>query len=439
MTLPDNDVPNKDITASRGRELLGKLILLGITGSPAAVESVELARELMRHGADVFAVMTPASMKLIHPNLLEWATGNTPITKLTGRIEHILYTHPTGRRADLLLIAPCTGNTLGKIASGIDDTPVTSTATAAIGEKIPVMIAPAMHESMWNNPFVIENLRKIRSAKIEIIEPRSEEGKAKIAGVETIVEAVLRSLSRKDLQGKSILITAGPTIEYIDPIRLITNKSSGKMGVALARAALRRGGNVTLVYGPGYALPPQGAKVLRVETTEDMLKVVRDELLASGYDVTILSAAASDYVPAEKSPVKIDSRSKNLFRVRLKPTPKILDRVRKLSPRTFLIAFKAEYNLKEDELAERGFRRLSESHADLIVVNDVSVNGAGFGADNNEVLLVDSKRRVVKIGLSSKDEVADRILDEAVSQFRKPSARITNRRKISRGVPRKLV
>ncbi len=411
------EIPNKDIIGAKGKELSGKLILLGITGSPAVVESVEVARELMRHGAEVIAVMTPSSMKLIHPNLLEWATGNAPVTRLTGRIEHILYTHSTGRRADLLLIAPCTGNTIGKIVSGIDDTPVTSTANAAIGEGIPIILAPAMHDSMWKNPFVGANLKKLHVAKIELVEPRLEEGKAKIASVERIVEAVLRQLSKKDLKGKSILITAGPTVEYIDPIRLISNKSSGRMGVALAKMALRRGAHVTFIYGPGQAMPPYEAKVLSVETTEEMLKVVTHELSAHRYAVTILSAAVSDFAPTEKYGNKIPSKTTKLLKMSLKPTPKILDRVKSLSKQTFLIAFKAEYSVSEDRLIERGFRRLHESDADLIVVNDVAMNGAGFGAETNEVLIVDKKRRVTKIGLASKDEVADRILDEAVSQM----------------------
>ncbi len=414
----DNKVPNKDITGSKGLELQGKLILLGVSGSPAAVEAVEIARELMRHGAEVIPIMTPASAQLIHPNLLEWATGNSPVTELTGRIEHILYTHQTGRPADLYLIAPCTGNTIGKIVAGIDDTPVTSTATAALGEKIPIMIAPAMHDSMWRNPFILENLRRIRSAKIDVIEPRIEEGKAKIADVETIVEAVLTRLSNKDLAGKRVLITAGPTVEYFDPIRIITNKSSGKMGTALARAAVRRGGQVTFVYGPGQAPPPKGIETIRVETTEEMLRTVTDFLRRQKYDLTILSAAASDYAPSARSSVKIASKTHKRLKLTLKATPKILDQIKKLNPSTFLIAFKAEYNVKERDLVDRGFHRLRESEADMIAVNDVAQNGVGFGEDTNEVLLVDSDHKVVKIGLALKDDVARRVLDEALTRMK---------------------
>jgi phosphopantothenoylcysteine decarboxylase / phosphopantothenate---cysteine ligase len=413
--LVQTGIPNKDIVAAKGNELSRRLILLGITGSPAAVESVELARELMRHGAEVIPVMTPASMNLIHPNLLEWATGNTPVTKLTGRIEHILYTHSTGRRADLFVIAPCTGNTIGKIVAGIDDTPVTSTASAAIGEGIPIILAPAMHDSMWRNPFVIENLKKLRKSKIDLIEPRLEEGKAKIGTIEMIVEVVLKKLSKKDLRGNNVLITAGPTIEYIDPIRLITNKSSGRMGASLAKIAMRRGAYVTLIFGPGVIQPPEGARVLNVETTGEMLKAVEDELSKRKYDVTILSAAASDFIPRHKAPKKIASKSNQLLNLQLKATPKILDQVKKRDPRTFLIAFKAEYDLPEEELIERGLHRLRESKADLIVVNDIAMNGAGFGVETNQVLLIDKHRRVTKSGLALKDEVANQILDRAVS------------------------
>ncbi len=341
------------------------------------------------------------------------------MTELTGRIEHIYYTHRTGRRADLYLIAPCTGNTIGKIVAGIDDTPVTSTATAALGEKILIMIAPAMHDSMWRNPFIIENLRRIKAAKIEVIEPRTEEGKAKIADLETIVDAVLTRLSNKDLAGMKVLITAGPTVEYIDPIRIITNKSSGKMGTALARAANRRGAQVTFVYGPGQSPPPKGIEIIRVETTEEMLRVVTDLLRRRKYDLTILSAAASDYAPSAKSAVKITSKTHKQLKLILKATPKILDQIRKLSPSTFLIAFKAEHEVEERILIDRGFRRLQESDADMIAVNDVAQNGVGFGEDTNEVLLVDRAHKVVRIGLAHKNEIAGRILDEAIVRIRK--------------------
>ncbi len=191
------------------------------------------------------------------------------------------------------------------------------------------------------------------------------------------------------------------------------------MGVALARIALRRGAKVTLIYGPGQAQPPQEIKVLNVETTEEMLKAVKNELSASKYDVTILSAAASDFIPTQKAPNKIPSKGSKLLDLQLMATPKILDQVKNLNPETFLIAFKAEHNLPEEELVERGFRRLQESRADLIVVNDVAVNGAGFGAETNQVLLIDREHKVTKSGLDLKDVVADRILDQAVSLMRK--------------------
>lgn len=372
----------------------------------------------MRHGAEVVAVVSAAAEQLIDPTLLEWATGNPVVGRLTGRIEHILYTHPSGTPASLYLIAPCTGNTISKIACGIDDTPVTSVATAAIGERIPTLIAPAMHDSMFQNPFIRENLKKLESAGIQIIPPRAEEGKAKVAAPSTIVEAVISRLAKQDLTGLNILVTAGPTLEPIDPVRAISNRSSGKMGIAFVRMAQRRGAKVTLVYGPGQAPPPPECKTIRVETTKEMEKAVRLELKRTNYDIAVMAAAVADFAPEKRSLTKISTHTKRNLNLKLKATPKILDEVKSLSPKTLLIAFKTEHNLRDRELVTRGYLRLKKARADLIAVNDVARVGVGFGTDNNEVLLIDKKRKVLKIGPEPKDEVADRILDEAMSRMK---------------------
>ena len=236
---------SKEIIGAKSKELKDKKIILCITGSVAAIKSTEVARELMRRGADVYAVMTKAAQQIIHPDMVEWATGNPVVTELTGQIEHVKYAGQHSEKADLILVAPSTANTIGKVACGIDDTPVTTTLTTGIGADIPVIIAPAMHESMYNHPIVNENIETLRRIGIEVLMPRFEEGKAKIPGTEEIVQAV---------------ITAGPTRAYLDAFRYITNPSSGKMGVALAQNALARGAEVTIIYGPGEAKPPRTAK-----------------------------------------------------------------------------------------------------------------------------------------------------------------------------------
>ena len=250
--------PSKDIVGSEGSELAGKKIALCITGSVAAYKSPDLARELMRLGAEVFCVMTQAAQKIIHPYLMEWATGNPVVTELTGGLEHVALAGEHEERVDLVLVAPATANTISKAACGIGDTSVTSVISTAMGAGIPIIVVPAMHESMYKHPAVAENLRKLREMGVYVVEPVIEEKKAKLPDVQDVVDEVVNVLSPKDMQGMKVLVTAGPTYEPIDPVRIITNRSSGKMGIAIAREARRRGAEVTLVCGPTDVRIPRG-------------------------------------------------------------------------------------------------------------------------------------------------------------------------------------
>lgn len=404
--------PSKDITQTRGTELKGKRVVLGITGSVAAVQCPEIARQLMRHGAEVFAVMSPMAQKIIHPYLMEWATGNSVVTELTGKIEHVALAGEHANKADLILIAPATANTISKITAGIDDTTVTSVASTAFGSKIPIIIVPAMHESMYRHPIVNENIEKLKALGVQFVEPRIEEGKAKIAETKEILETVIHKLSAsKDFAGMKILVTAGPTVEYIDPVRVITNKSSGLMGIEAAREALLRGAEVTLIYGLGTATPPKGARVIRVETTKEMQKAVVSELKAQKYDIVIATAAAADWTPRKRYDYKVPTREASRLNLKLEPTPKIIDIVKRISPKVFLVPFKAEYNVSDEELIENAFERLREARADLIVANDVARKGVGFRVETNEIFIVDRKRKVVHVPLTTKREVAKRLFD----------------------------
>jgi phosphopantothenoylcysteine decarboxylase/phosphopantothenate--cysteine ligase len=404
--------PSKDIVETKGSELKKKRIVLCITGSVAAVQCSEIARELMRHGAEVVAVMSRMARKIINPYLMEWATGNPVVTELTGKIEHVALTSAYPKsKADLILVAPATANTISKIACGIDDTPVTSTVSAAFGLNLPILIVPAMHESMYRHPIVTENMKKLQALGVEFIGPRIEEGKAKIATTESVVNAVIRRLRAKDMKGSRVLVTAGPTIEYIDPIRVITNKSSGKMGIAVAEEAQRRGAQTTLIFGHGTASVPFGMKVLNAETTKQMYDLVLSELKTTPYDVLVAVAAAADFAPESPYEKKVDSHTTPELKVKLKSLPKIIDQVKKVSPRTFLVAFKAEYNVSDQELIERARKRLKDSQADLIVANDVGREGAGFQTDTNEVFIVSQGRKVMHIQSAPKQDVAKKLLD----------------------------
>jgi len=411
--------PSKRIVGTEANELKGKRVVLCLTGSVAAVQSPEIARALMRHGADVFPVMSTMTGKIIHPYLMEWATGNEVVTELTGKIEHVALVGEHSLTADLVLVAPATANTISKIACGIDDTTVTSVVSTAFGSNCPLIIVPAMHESMYNHPILVKNIRELKALGVEFIGPRIEEGKAKIAETKDIVEAVIRKLSFKnDFSGLRVLITAGATVEHIDPVRVITNRSSGKMGVSIAEEALSRGAGVTLVYGTGTEVAPPGARLFAVETTEQMHEVVVSELKSRNYDVVIAVAAAADWTPEEPYPYKVSSHELRSLELKLKPTVKIIDRVKKVSPRTFLVAFRAEYKLSKGELIESAHKRLLEAEADLIVVNDVGKKGAGFGTETNEVFIVDKKKSVVHVPLAKKREVAAKILDVTISRIK---------------------
>lgn len=401
----------KDIVGTKGEELKGKKIALCITGSISAYECPKIAHELMRHGAEVYTVMSKKAQEIIHPNLMEWATGNPVVTKLTGKIEHVVLAGMHKNKVDLILVCPSTANTISKIACGIGDTPVTTVVSTAFGSNIPIIIVPAMHKSLYDHPILIENIKKLESLGVEFINPRIEEGKAKIASLDDIVEAVIRRLSTKSMKGIKLLVTAGPTLEYIDPIRVITNKSSGKMGIAIANEALRRGADVTLIYGHGTASPVQGAKVISVETTEEMYNEVVSELKAKDYDVLIATSATTDFCPEKKYDYKLPSREIDELNIKLKPLPKIIDKVKELSPKTFLVAFKADYRLSDEELIDKAYELLKASNADLVVANDVGKKGTGFGVDTNEVFVVDKARNFIHIPLSSKQVIASKLLD----------------------------
>jgi phosphopantothenoylcysteine decarboxylase/phosphopantothenate--cysteine ligase len=403
--------PSKDILGTQGSQLEGKKIVLCITGSVAAYRAVDLARLLMRHNADVHAVMTESTASmLLNPEIMKWATGNDVVTKLTGDLEHIILADYG--MSDLIIVYPCTANTLGKAAAGIDDTPVTSILSVALGSRIPIIVAPAMHEAMYDNIFVQQNVSKLKEHMI-FIEPKMEGGKAKVADPEHILNATISVLSNKvSLSGKRVLVTAGSTIEYIDPIRVMTNLSSGKMGIAIAQEAQRMGATVTLVYGHGTLNPATG-KIVRVNTGEEMYKAVVSELSSKRYDIVVMAAAVADFAPAKKSDKKVDTKLGKM-ELSFVATRKIIDEVKKKSKDTFLVAFKADYCVSESVLIEKAYRKLKESDADIIVANDLGRKGSEPGSDKNEVFIVDSDKKIVHLPIESKTQVARRLLELVV-------------------------
>ena len=407
------DHPSLDIVTSYGVELSGKKIVLCVAGSVAAYKAIELARLLMRHGADVTCVASNAVTKLVQPDYFKWATGNEVITKLTGELEHIRLADYN--QADLIVVYPATANTLGKLANGIDDTPVSTVLTVGFGSKIPILMCLAMHASMYDNSAVKKNIEFLKN-KIEFLTPQMIEGKAKASEPEDVLEYVLKKFGFSSiLKNKKILMTAGPTIEYIDPVRVITNQSSGKTGVLLASELISAGSKVTLVYGPGFEKPPKGAKIINVSTSKEMLDAVKKEMRKK-FDVVIMAAAAADYIPDNASKKKIKSNQK-MIRISLKKAPKIIDQVKKLQKKLILIGFKAEANISKKDLIDSAKKKLQESNADLIIANDIGSARYKKNPNNNEVLVIDSGK-VRSSGWKSKQKIAKFIRKEIENKLK---------------------
>lgn len=404
--------PSMDILVSYSRRLMGKRIALGITGSVAAVKCSEITRLLMRYGVEVRCVMSNEAARIIHPNLMEWSSGFPVVTELTGGIEHVTLAGNVSTRVDAVLIAPATANTIGKIACGIDDTPVTTLATTAIGQGIPMIVVPSMHQPMYEHPGVTENLKRLQEMGIDLLMPRIAEGKAKLPEVEEIVFRTISHLRKQGpLWGKKCVVTAGRTVEYIDPIRVLTNNSSGKMGMALARALYLAGAELDVVYGKGSAAPVPEVNIHSVETAEQMLDTVKKLLAESQVDCFAAAAAVGDWRPSEKAGDKISTHGSDEMSLNLVPTPKIIDQVKKLSPDTFLLAFRALYHKSVEELKEDGTRRMTAASADMIAVNDIGRKGSGFEVETNELHIFDKEGKHTHIPTSEKFVAAERIVD----------------------------
>ncbi len=411
--------PSRDILGSLSRRLLGKKVVLGITGSVAAVKSSEIARLLMRYGVDVHTVMSDEAVRIIHPNLMEWSTGNPVVTSLTGGIEHVALAGNVPTRVDAVLIAPSTANTIGKIANGIDDTPVTTLCTTAIGQGIPMIVVPAMHQPMYDHPAVARNIDRLREMGIDVLMPNLSEGKAKLPEVEEIVFRTIRYL-REDapLRGRHCIVTAGRTVEYIDPVRVITNNSSGKMGMAIARALYLAGAEVDVLYGKGTAAPLPEVNIHDTETSDLMMAKMKELLSAGQVDCVVAAAAVGDWKSAGSAADKISTHGAGELDLKLIPTPKIIDQVKKLSPETFLVAFRALFRKTVEELQQDGVRRMETAAADMIAVNDIGKAGSGFEVETNELHLFDKEGDHLHIPLTDKFTAAEQIVDSIIMRLK---------------------
>ena len=394
--------PADEIRSTKSNLLSKKQIILGITGSIAAVETIKLSRELIRHGAEVIPVMTPNATKIIHPDAIWFATGKKPIIELTGETEHISYCGRVKRPADILLICPCTANTISKIAHGIDDTSVTTFATTALGSKIPIIVVPAMHLSMYDHKIIQENIKKCKKNGIKFIEPKIEKNKAKLPEIEEITANIIREINKEKLTDKKILIIGGPTSEPIDDVRIITNRSSGKTAISLAKNAFYHGAQTELWYGKTASeKPPSFIKTTFFETTNDLLKMINKSNLKK-YDIIILCAAISDYIP-EKRKGKISS-GKNKLILELKPSQKIIKNIREKTSKTKIIAFKLE--AKKENLREKSTKLLKQNNIDYVIGNTTK----NLGKNENEIWIFSKNGKTIH-RKDKKENLAEYILD----------------------------
>lgn len=387
-----------------------KTIVLGVTGSSAIYRSVDLARQLIRLGADVYVVMTSDATTFVSPKLFEWATGNPVTTMFNGEPVHIVL----AEKASSMVIAPATLNTLSKIAYGVGDNPLVLTAIAMLGSGKRVAVVPSMNIRLYKSPQTRRVLEALKELGVVVIPPYVSEDKAKYPPIRDLVALIDGITSRgRDLEGKKVLVTAGPTREYIDPVRVITNPSSGLMGVLIALEFYSRGAEVTLVHGPLKTEPPYCTRNIAVETTNEMAEVVEELTSKNVYDVAVFAAAPADYMPAEQSPSKIPSRLGGL-ELKLVPTRKVVKSVRK-KPR-IMIGFAAETVKSREELLVKAREKLDDYGLDLIVGNVVGVKGLGFESEYIDACFV-TREKVECIGFVSKAYLARRIADWTVDRI----------------------
>lgn len=391
-------------------------IVLGVTGGIAAYKACELLRLLQKQGMDVYVVMTKHAAQFVAPLTFETLSGH-PVAldtferPATWEVEHIAL----AKRADLFLIAPATANIIGKMANGIADDMLSTTVMAT---KAPVMIAPAMNTGMWENPATQQNIATLVSRGVHVVAPASghlacgDSGAGKLEDVAVIAQRAMDVLNQtKDMEGLRVMVTAGPTREALDPVRYISNRSSGKMGYAIARAAARRGAQVTLLTGPVSIEPPQGVRVVPFTTTQDLLERALEN--AGEQDILIQSAAPADYRAKEIAPQKIKKQGGADMTIELVENPDVAATLgrQKRADQTF-VGFAAETN----DVLEHARGKLQKKNLDMIVANDVTAPGAGFDVNTNIVTLI-TRSEMESLPLLSKDEVADRILS-AVMKLR---------------------
>ena len=399
--------------------LKGKTVVIGVSGGIAVYKACDVVSRLKKLNANVHVIMTKSATEFVTPLTFQSLSQNYVVSDMieepkTWDVEHI----SLAKKADVFLIAPATANVIGKVANGIADDMLTTTVMATTGK---VLIAPAMNTNMYRNPILQRNISILKELGYNFVDPDSgrlacgDIGEGKLASPEKIVDAVvdLFNEDKKDLLGKKIMITAGPTVESIDPVRYLTNRSTGKMGYAIAKMAANRGADVTLVSGPTNIEPPSNIKkLIKVQSAKDMYDAIIDNFDEN--QVIIKSAAVADYKPKNYSDKKIKKSNDDLI-IELDRNKDIAYELGKIKKNKILVGFAAETN----DLIENAKGKISKKNLDFIVANDLTESGAGFGTDTNIVKIIDKDGNIAKYPQMKKDEVADVILDKVKSLLEK--------------------
>ena len=399
--------------------LKGKTVVIGVSGGIAVYKACDIVSRLKKLNANVHVIITKSAAEFVTPLTFQSLSQNYVVSDMfeepkTWDVEHI----SLAKKADVFLIAPATANVIGKISNGIADDMLTTTVMATTGK---VLIAPAMNTNMYRNPILQRNINILRELGYNFVDPESgrlacgDVGEGKLASPEKIVDAVVDLLNdtKKDLLGKKILITAGPTVESIDPVRYLTNRSTGKMGYAIAKMAALRGADVTLVSGPTSIAPPTNIKKLvKVQSAKDMYNAIIDNFDEN--QVIIKSAAVADYKPKTYSNKKIKKSNDDLI-IELDRNKDIAYELGKIKKDKILVGFAAETN----DLIENAKGKIKKKNLDFIVANDLTEQGAGFGTDTNIVKIIDKDGNMENFPQMKKDEVADVILDKVKSLLKK--------------------
>ncbi len=390
--------------------LKGKTIILGVTGSIAAYKAAALASMLVKLHADVQVIMTKNAVNFIHPITFETLTNHKCIIDTFDRnfefeVEHVAL----AKRADLVVIAPATANVIAKLACGLADDMLTTTVLACECRKI---VAPAMNTRMFHNPAVQENIKKLQGYGIEVIAPEKgmlackDIGEGKLPEPETLLEYILRETAHeKDMTGKKVLVTAGPTVEAMDPVRYITNHSTGKMGYALARNCMRRGAEVTLVTGPTSIPKPYFVNVIQIQSAKEMFEAVTSR--AKEQDIIIKAAAVADYRPRYVSSEKM-KKNEDQLTLELEKTDDILKYLGEHKPQN---QFLCGFSMETEHMVENSKEKLHKKNLDMIAANNLKQAGAGFGTDTNVITLI-TKEEVTELELMTKEKAAEKIIDE---------------------------